>query len=71
MLWDQRGGFSHSELCVAKVLLLSQGTEKASDIDIRRRQRVSLDLTTDLYTFSKECLKVVEGLSDPLPQHIS
>ena len=34
-------------------------------------RKTGQSLVKDLYTFSKECLKVVEVLSDPLPQHTS
>ena len=53
-------------------------TEKASDIDIRRgTESASLaSLARELYTFSigyynksKECLKAVKVLPDPLPQY--
>ena len=52
-------------------------TENASDIDIRRGMESAplLVLARKLYTFqlvinnkSKECLKVVKFLPDPLPQ---
>ena len=60
-------------------LLCGRRTEKASDIDIRRGQRVplSLVLARELYGFSigyygkpKECLKAVKVLPGPLPQFI-
>ena len=53
-----------------------KGIEKASDIDIRRGQKeypltsVSNGVTYFLITYygeSKECLKVVKPLLDPLP----
>ena len=52
-------------------------TEKASDIDIRRGQKEYLlagvgngviYLLISYYNESKECLKFVKILSDPLPQ---
>ena len=39
LLWGQRHGFSHLQLCVAKVLLKWKGIGKSSDIDIRRGQK--------------------------------
>ena len=42
--------------------------EKASDTGIRRGQIVLQDLAGDLYSFAKECLKVVKVLPDPLPK---
>ena len=44
----------------AKIISLTSGARKTGQ-----------SLVKDLYTFSKECLKVVEVLSDPLPQHTS
>ena len=57
---------------------LIKSTKKASDIDIRRgTESASLaSLARELYTFSigyynksKECLKAVKVLPDPLPQY--
>ena len=57
---DQRHSFSHSELHVAEVLLKWRGVGKASDIDIRKGQRVpqSLDLSRPYVIFN--CLLTIE-----------
>ena len=61
--------------CVAQVLLQYKGTEKASDRAIRRGWRVPLVFVKGIiyflvsyYNKSKECLKFVKILPDPLPQ---
>ena len=65
-----------SELLCNKVLLKYKEIVKASDIDIRRGQKecplasVSnrvIYLLISYYNESKECLKVVKTLLDPLP----
>ena len=65
------------ELLYSRVLLKLKGTEKSSDIDIRRGMenaplaRVSKGVIYFLisyYNKSKECLKLVKIFPDPLPQ---
>ena len=73
MLQDQRHGFSHSELC--KFHYSEKEIEKASDLDIRRRQGAPHSLVgmglciLQLVTNNrlKECFKVLKVLLDPLP----
>ena len=66
----------HSELLCHKVLLKYK-REKASDIDIRRGQKEHplasvidgvIYILISYYNESKECLKFVKILPDPLPQ---
>ena len=67
----------YSELLCGRSFITVKGTEKASDIDIRRGTESAplTSLSKELYTFSvgyysksKECLKFVKVLPDPLPQ---
>ena len=67
----------YSELLCGKSFITVKGTEKTSDVDIRRGRGVPyvLVLARELYTVlinyyskSKECLKVVKILPDSLPQ---
>ena len=65
------------ELLYSKVLLkYKKGTGKASDIDIRRGKETAplasvskgvIYFLISYYNKSKECLKVVKILLDPLP----
>ena len=66
-----------SELLCNKVLLKYKEIEKASDIDIRRGQKEYslasvgnrvIYFLISYYNESKECLKFVKILPDPLPQ---
>ena len=68
-LRDQRCGFSHSELCVARVLLKWKGIEKDSDRDIGRGQKEcpSLFLARHLCTFSIGISQGCKGLIRPIP----
>ena len=48
----QRHSFTHSKLCVAKVLLKWKGIEKDSDIDINSGQK---ECPIDINSGQKEC----------------
>ena len=71
----QRRGLIAQSFCVIKFYLSIKDIEKASDIDIRRRQKeyplasVSHGVICSLisyYSESKECLEVEKTLLDPL-----
>ena len=72
----QRRGLIAQSFCVIKFYLSIKDIEKASDIDIRRRQKeyplasVSHGVICSLisyYSESKECLEVVKTSRDLLP----
>ena len=76
---DQGPGLITQELLYSRDLLKWKGTEKPSDIDIRRGPRMPHSLVfskgiiyflISYYNKSKECLKFVKILPDPLPQFI-
>ena len=82
-LWRKRFSFgtrdqawSLKSFCVAEFYSSEKGTEKASDTDIRRGMKSTLSPSLSkgiiyfligYYNKSKECLKVVKTLLDPLP----
>ena len=76
-IWGQRWGLIAQNFCVIKFYWSIKDIEKASDIDIRRGQKEyplasvsngTIYLLISYYNKSKECLKFVKILSDPLPQ---
>ena len=65
------------EILCSSFIKVRKGTEKASDIDIRRGMESAplasvskgvIYFLVSYYNKSKECLKFVKILSDPLPQ---